>query len=61
MYIILSMFLFWIICGFISYNWQQSLYVKEFGSQSPIKFLHFVCGPLALFCTLIVDYLKLFE
>jgi hypothetical protein len=61
MYIILSIFLFWIICGFISYNLQQYLYIKEFGHKSDLVFIHFVFGPLALFCTYLVDYLKLFE
>lgn len=61
MYIILLVFLFWIICGFVSYNWQQYLYIKDFGRRSSIKFLHFAYGPFALFATFTVDYLKLWK
>ena len=58
MYIALSIFLFWIICGFISYNWQQHLYIKQFGVSSTIVYTHFIFGPIALLATFIVDYLK---
>lgn len=60
MYIILLIFCYWIICGFLSYNWQQHLYMKQFGASSPIVYMHFIFGPIALLTTFIVDYLKSF-